>query len=106
MNQSTHLPAGPFGTPSQIRDCIEQANVAASYLERGLGMAGALDHAGDVAAFAAGRSAAISWIVAWERETRAVPEAVDDFDDAVTDRHWSTIVGFEIGEQRGPSRSA
>lgn len=87
-----------FGQPH-----LEMTKIAASYLERGLGMVGALAYAGNVAVFAAGRSAAISWLVAWEREERGVPAATTDFDDAATDQHWATIVGIKIGDRREPS---
>lgn len=43
------------------------SRVAAGYLERGLGIAGALSHTMDVATFAAGRSKAIMLLNAWER---------------------------------------
>lgn len=42
------------------------SRVAAGYLERGLGIAGALNHTMDVATFAAGRSRAIALLNRWE----------------------------------------
>jgi hypothetical protein len=42
------------------------SRVAAGYLERGLGINGALGHTMDVATFAAGRSRAITLLNRWE----------------------------------------
>lgn len=42
------------------------SRIAAGYLERGLGIKGALNHTMDVATFAAGRSRAIAMLNAWE----------------------------------------
>lgn len=44
----------------------DMSRVAASYLERGLGIRNALNHTMDVATFAAGRSRAITLLNRWE----------------------------------------
>jgi hypothetical protein len=46
---------------------MRMARVAASYLEKGLGLVGAMERTMDVAHFAAGRSEAITLLLAWER---------------------------------------
>jgi hypothetical protein len=46
----------------------DASRIAASYLERGLGIVGALGHTMDVATFAAGRSRAIAMLNRWERD--------------------------------------